>query len=203
MKRIKLLLFPALLFGFAALAYAGYDDGKAAYDKGDFATAYQEFRKAAEEGCAVAQSLLGAMYYLGQGVAKDDVEAAKWLRKAVKQGLRAQKTSISNTSEQALSKHNMLPAPPQTGTYAERGAEREREQLIRKSLSEGKVSIGMSMDQVEQVWGKPELERKVILISNAGRASGIEWSYSDGGSVIFLNGEVTRLKGTGTRKIGK
>jgi len=120
-----------------------------------------------------------------------------------KKGLWAQKTSISNTREQALSKHNMLPAPPQTGTYAEGVAEKEREQLIRKSLSEGKVSIGMSMDQVEQVWGKPELERKVILISNAGRTSGIEWSYSDGVSVIFLNGEVTRLKGTRTRRIGK
>jgi hypothetical protein len=95
---------------------------------------------------------------------------------------------------------NMLPAPPQTGTSAESGAEKERERLIRKSLSEGKVSIGMSVDQVEQVWGKPELERKATLISNGGRSSGIEWVYSDGASVIFLNGEVTRLKGTGTRR---
>jgi hypothetical protein len=120
-----------------------------------------------------------------------------------KEGLWAQKTSISKTREQALSMPNMLPAPPRTGTSAEGRAEKQREQLIRESLSEGKVSIGMSMDQVEQVWGKPELERKVILISNAGRAGGIEWSFSDGASVIFLNGEVTRLKSTGTRSIGK
>ncbi len=120
-----------------------------------------------------------------------------------KEGLWAQKTAISKTREQALSMPNMLPAPPQTGTSPESGAEKEREQLIRESLSEGKVSIGMSMDQVEQVWGKPELERKVMLISNAGRTSGIEWSYSDGASVIFLNGEATRLKSTGTRRMGK
>jgi len=120
-----------------------------------------------------------------------------------KEGLWAQKTSISKTLDQALSMPNMLPAPPQTGISAEGGVEKQREQLIRESLSEGKVSIGMSMDQVEQVWGKPELERKVVLISNAGRAGAIEWSYSDGASVIFLNGEVTRLKGTGTRRIGK
>ena len=117
-----------------------------------------------------------------------------------KEGLWAQKTSISKTLDQALSMPNMLPAPPQTGISAEGGVEKQREQLIRESLSEGKVSIGMSMDQVEQVWGKPELERKATLISNGGRSSGIEWVYSDGASVIFLNGEVTRLKGTGTRR---
>lgn len=203
MTKFKFLLFVAIMVGFAAPANAGFDDGKAACDKSDFAKAYQEFRKAAEQGCAEAQTLLGFMYYFGQGVANDDVEAAEWLRKAAKQGSWAQKTLISNTPEQALSKHNMPPAPPQTGTYAAGRAEEERKQLIRKLLSEGKVSIGMSMDQVEQVWGKPERERKVILFSNAGRTSGIEWSYSDGGSVIFRNGEVTRLKGTGTRRISE
>jgi hypothetical protein len=120
-----------------------------------------------------------------------------------KDGLWAQRTSISKTLEQALSMPNMLPAPPQTGASAEGGAEKKRERLISRSLSEGKVSIGMSKDQVEQIWGKPELERKVILITNGGKSSGIEWSYSDGASVIFLNGEVTRLKSTGARRIGK
>ena len=132
------------------------------------------------------------------------------------EGLWTLKRSISGTREQALSVPNMLPARGKasvnatptvnaapTRTSAQGGAEKQQEQFIQKSLSEGKVIIGMSMDQVEQVWGKPELERKVILISNAGRTSGIEWSYSDGVSVIFLNGEVTRLKGTGTRRIGK
>ena len=184
MTKFKFLLLASLLVGFAALANAGFDDGKAACDKSDFANAYQEFRKAAEQGCAEAQTLLGFMYSLGLGVAKDDAEAAEWLRKGAKQKSWAQKSLISNTREQALSEHNVLPPPPQTGTYAAGRAEEERKQLIRKLLSEGKVSIGMSMDQVEQVWGKPERERKVILFSNAGRTSGIEWSYNDGGSVI-------------------
>jgi hypothetical protein len=38
MKRFKFLLF-TLLLGFAALAHAGYDDGKAGYEK-RYATAY-------------------------------------------------------------------------------------------------------------------------------------------------------------------
>jgi len=35
MIRFKFLLFAAVLNGFAALAYGGCDDGKAAYDRGD------------------------------------------------------------------------------------------------------------------------------------------------------------------------
>ncbi|MGO9533180.1 MAG: hypothetical protein ACLP2X_21635 [Syntrophobacteraceae bacterium] len=41
MTKFKLLLFVAVLAGFASLAYAGLDDGKAAYDGGDYATAYR------------------------------------------------------------------------------------------------------------------------------------------------------------------
>jgi len=49
MKRFKFLLFAAVLAGFTALAYAGFDDGKATYDRGDFATAYKEFKLLAEQ----------------------------------------------------------------------------------------------------------------------------------------------------------
>src|SRR5271157_2493523 len=41
MTRFKLLLFVAVFVGFAAPAYAGYDEGKAAYDRGDYAKAYK------------------------------------------------------------------------------------------------------------------------------------------------------------------
>ncbi len=40
----------------------------------------------AEQGYAVAQAILGSMYYLGNGVTKDDEEAFKWYRKAADQG---------------------------------------------------------------------------------------------------------------------
>ena len=41
--------------------------------------------KAAESGSSIAQYTLGNMYYVGQGVQKDDAEAAKWYRKAAEQ----------------------------------------------------------------------------------------------------------------------
>jgi len=44
------------------------------------------FRKAAEQGNAVAQHYLGVKYADGQGVAQNDAEAVKWYRKAAEQG---------------------------------------------------------------------------------------------------------------------
>ena len=44
------------------------------------------FSKAAEQGDADAQILLGITYYYGQGVTQDYAEAVKWYRKAAEQG---------------------------------------------------------------------------------------------------------------------
>ena len=45
------------------------------------------YRKAAEQGYAEAQNELGVMHAIGDGVPKDDVQAAKWYRLAAEQGL--------------------------------------------------------------------------------------------------------------------
>ena len=86
MKRIKFPLFIAVLVGFAALAHAGLDEGKAAYKRGDYAMAFKEFKAAADQGNANAQYDLGLMYQKGQGVPKNYAEAAEWYRKAAEQG---------------------------------------------------------------------------------------------------------------------
>ena len=44
------------------------------------------FRPLADQGDADAQTTLGVMYALGQGVPKDDAQAAKWYRLAADQG---------------------------------------------------------------------------------------------------------------------
>jgi len=54
----------------------------------DEVQAAQWYRKAAEQGNAMAQYQLGMMYALGQGVKKDDEESQQWLRKAADQGYR-------------------------------------------------------------------------------------------------------------------
>ncbi len=86
MTRFKFLLFVALLAGFTTLAHAGFDSGKAAYDRGDYARAYKAFKPLAERGDIDAQFYMGVMYDFGRGVSQDYIKAAKWFRKAAERG---------------------------------------------------------------------------------------------------------------------
>jgi hypothetical protein len=61
------------------------------YEKGqgvaqDYSEALGWYRKAAEQGNAIAQYNLGVMYANGQGVTQDHPEAIRWYRKAADQG---------------------------------------------------------------------------------------------------------------------
>jgi TPR repeat protein len=57
-----------------------------AYERKDFATAVPIWRVYAEQGNAEAQTLLGAMYWSGEGVPRNHAEAAKWYLRAAQQG---------------------------------------------------------------------------------------------------------------------
>jgi uncharacterized protein len=69
-----------------SLAFAGFEDGKAAYERDDYATALKEFKTVAERGDADAQFLVGVMYANGEGVPQDYAEAVKWYRRAAELG---------------------------------------------------------------------------------------------------------------------
>jgi len=89
MKQIALtlLLSVALLAWGAVGACAGqFDDGLAAYDQADYATALTLWRPLAAQGIADAQDGLGVMYKNGQGVAQDYDKAVSWFRRAAEQG---------------------------------------------------------------------------------------------------------------------
>ncbi len=60
--------------------------GIQAMERGDYAAVFNEFRPLAERGNPAAQFNLGVMYANGQGVARDDAEAARWFHKAAEQG---------------------------------------------------------------------------------------------------------------------
>lgn len=80
---LALGLFCVMLPG---ISLAGFDEGLAAYNKKDYATALRELRPLATQGNASAQRNLGMMYAHGQGVPQDDKEAMKWYRLAAAQG---------------------------------------------------------------------------------------------------------------------
>jgi uncharacterized protein len=83
---LKTIVSLALCLIFTSPAFAGFDEGFAAYKKGDYSTAMKEWRPLAEQGDASAQDGLGFLYFFGKGVTKDQSEAAKWYAKAAEHG---------------------------------------------------------------------------------------------------------------------
>ena len=72
----------AALLAFAAGGTcAGVEEGKAAFERGHYAVAFDEYRAAAELGNAEAQYRLAVLYVQGRGVAQNAFEAEKWMRK--------------------------------------------------------------------------------------------------------------------------
>ena len=82
----KILLIVALFYTQAI--YAQINDGIYAYMQGDYELAYNTMISLATTSeDKVAQYYIGIMYLKGQGVEKDEAQAADWLRKASEQGL--------------------------------------------------------------------------------------------------------------------
>ena len=86
MNRFLLAALAALMLCSADTRAGTLEDGVAAHQRGEYATALGAFRVLAEEGNAAAQFNLGQMYRLGQGVSMDPVEAARRYRQAAAQG---------------------------------------------------------------------------------------------------------------------
>jgi hypothetical protein len=80
-----LILATQLLGGPGALA-SPWEDGMAAYNRGDYVPAIKVFRAMAAQGNARAQGVLGVMYRRGQGVARSPVRAFVWLNRAAAHG---------------------------------------------------------------------------------------------------------------------
>ena len=86
MKYLIALFLGVLLLQDISSANADFDDGLAAYERGDYAAALNEFRPLAEQGDANAQAMLGGMYGSGRGVPRNYLESVKWGKLAAEQG---------------------------------------------------------------------------------------------------------------------
>ena len=86
-KTISALFVLSLLIAKSSPVVAGpWEDGYAAYQRKDYTLAVEKWRVVAQTGKAEAQSLLGLMYFFGQGVKQDYPQAITWLRLAAAQG---------------------------------------------------------------------------------------------------------------------
>ncbi|MGQ0675379.1 MAG: tetratricopeptide repeat protein [Rhodospirillales bacterium] len=75
----------ALTFA-ASPALAGYQEGKAAFEKGDYDTAWKELEPLAKKGDGKAAFLVASMYHTGRGVPVSYKDAAEWYRKSADAG---------------------------------------------------------------------------------------------------------------------
>lgn len=82
----RILLSLVLATVCAEPVWAGFEEGVAAYEHGDYATTLKEWRPLAEQGDPKAQHHLGWLYVIGRGVPQDYQEAVRWFRKAAEQG---------------------------------------------------------------------------------------------------------------------
>lgn len=84
---LKGLVFLYAILGTAAVpAWAGFIEGQAAYERGDYTAAMREWLPLAENGDIDAQYSLGLMHFHGIGVRQEFSEAVKWFRLAAEQG---------------------------------------------------------------------------------------------------------------------
>jgi uncharacterized protein len=74
------------LGGSVVPARANFADAQAAFELGDYQTAYAEFLRLAQAGDSNAETALGVLYDDGHGVAKDQRIAVTWYQKAAEKG---------------------------------------------------------------------------------------------------------------------
>ncbi len=80
-------------------AFAGpWEDGMAAYNRGDYMPAVRLFRPLAEAGNPKAQSVIGVMYRKGEGVARSSARAFMWFSLAAARGDTRAKTELHEVS---------------------------------------------------------------------------------------------------------
>src|SRR5260370_7501608 len=127
MKTIAALVIALLLVGSPAAAQSSLEadmrDAAAAYERKDMATAARLWKVWADKGNAEARTLLGAMYWSGEGVPRDHTEAARLYLLAANQGYARAQNDIGfilgfegPPPHHDVDTYNSLPLPIQPAT---------------------------------------------------------------------------------------
>ncbi|MEE9258500.1 MAG: tetratricopeptide repeat protein [Nitrospinaceae bacterium] len=86
MLRFIWIVTAVIVWAMPSPVAAGYQEGRDAFDRGDYQTALNEFKALAEQKDALGQYGLGVMYDIGEGVPQNSEEAARWYRLSAEQG---------------------------------------------------------------------------------------------------------------------
>ena len=85
---ISAVIVAASLFGASGALAGPWEDGMAAYNRGDYLPAIRLFRPLAEQGNPKAQRLIGVMYRKGEGVPRSAHRAFMWFSLAANAAMR-------------------------------------------------------------------------------------------------------------------
>ena len=146
-KSLALMLLVVAL-GFAPQAVANpFNDGVAAYDRGDYVTALRLWRPLADQGNVHAQFNLGVKYHQGQGVPQDYAQAVSWCRKAADQGMVTAQFNLGVMYEHGLGiPRDYVQAHMWLNLAGAREADPERRSRMVKRRDE--LAAGMTREQI-------------------------------------------------------
>jgi uncharacterized protein len=99
MQTMLSVLVLALTVAASSVLAGPYEEGVAAFARGEYAKALALLQPLAQQGDARAQFRLGVMYTYGQGVPRDYAEAFQWYRRAAEQGLAIAQSNLGGTYE--------------------------------------------------------------------------------------------------------
>jgi uncharacterized protein len=129
-------------------AFADFQAGLDAYQKGDYVGAVKEWRPLADGGDAVAQYNLGLLYLDGHGVPQSPMEASNWFRRAAEQdytaaqhnlgAMYASGQGVKRDFVQAYKWLNICAAKGNAGCVTQRD-------LIAKKLKAGQIAEGQRL----------------------------------------------------------
>lgn len=103
MRRLSSMMGLIVCLLLTAQVFAGqFEQGAAAANRGDYATALKFWRPLARRGDVKAQFNLGVMYHQGLGVRKSDRETAKWWHRAAERGYARAQTNLGNMYQYGL-----------------------------------------------------------------------------------------------------
>jgi TPR repeat protein len=155
------------------------DEAEAAYLRGDYATAASVWRSLAEQGNVVAQTMLGVLYYFGQGVAlspdvkQNDTEMARWFRKAADQGDATAQNNLGVMYEHGFGVPHDLPE-----------AARWYRKAVEQTCAAAQNNLGVLFEDGRGV--PPDYAeaarwyRKAVEQGNAFAQSNLGWLYASG-----------------------
>lgn len=93
------LMAAASLLGASGAMAGPWEDGMAAYNRGDYVPAIRLFRPLAEQGNPKALGVMGIMYRKGEGVGRSPLRAFMWFSLAARRGDARAKGDLRDVSK--------------------------------------------------------------------------------------------------------